>query len=210
MLLEKQNEVSYDRCANALDCYKKLRTTLSRNGEQRKNKRLLDYEEFGDVKLLQNRIFCTSSTYIGFATEKKEEYDEMMGNAEHNHIVFTDRSNIPDMKRIDGTQKISQVESIKGSSIDDHWKFTTSYLPCSCINCRRTCSSDTCLYRNVRNIEKQEVREEKDNSVDDPYGMRSLTCVQLRFQLRERGLQVGGTKQVLVSRLLPILIEENL
>ena len=133
----------------------------------------------------------------------------MVNNDSCEHIVFTDRENIPDMIRIDGTHKISQVESIVGSSIENAFAFKSSYFPCSCVNCLRTCSSDTCLYADARNIEEQTVRDKNSTSIDDPFGMQKLTVADLKFQLRERGLPIGGTKQVLVSRLLPFLISEN-
>ena len=141
-------------------------------------------------------MFVTACTYIGFATEEKNEFDEMEANNEYNHIVFTDRGQKPDMEFIRGTHKILQVKSIKGSTVDDGWLFWSSHLPCSCIN---LCSSKTCLYEELRNIEEQHVIDKNDNSITNPYGLQKLTIRLLKLELSERGLLVNRSKQVLVS-----------
>ena len=143
--------------------------------------------------MLQNQSFVTACTYIGFATEEKNEFDEMVANDEYNHIVFTDRGQKPDMEFIKGTHKILQVKSVKGSTVDNHWLFRSSHLPCSCVNFLQSCSSETCLYEEVRNIEEQHVSDKNDNSISDPYGLQKLTIRLLKLKLSERGLLVNGS-----------------
>jgi hypothetical protein len=51
------------------------------------------YEEELDASILDKMPFFTvTARYVGFATDNKDEY-EQLGN-EYHHIIFTDRSNI--------------------------------------------------------------------------------------------------------------------
>ena len=112
-------ELLYNRCANAWDCYKILREKLSRDGKEKGTQKLLAFEEAGDVRVLNNTTFKTKCTYIGYGTEKKEEYNNLLPN--HAHIVFTDRNPtlLKDMEPVKGTLKISQVESKRESNLEN-------------------------------------------------------------------------------------------
>ena len=85
-----QNELKYDHCATALDCYSKLTRNLSKNGDDKRTKTLLEYERTGDARVLQNTVYTTNKTHIGYGTETKNECDTMSNGGKYNHIVFTD------------------------------------------------------------------------------------------------------------------------
>mmetsp|Transcript_5032 Transcript_5032/g.7723 ORF Transcript_5032/g.7723 Transcript_5032/m.7723 type:complete len:106 (-) Transcript_5032:264-581(-) len=93
------------------------------------------------------------------------------------NVVFTDRENVPDMK------------------------------PCSCVRCRENCLSSTCLFKDVRNITDQVVREvgqpatSAGETATDEYGLAELGVQELKHQLRERYLSVSGRKAELIERL---------
>ena len=106
------NELKNDRCANAFDCYIKLKRDLTKRGDGKKWTKLLEYESSNDARVLKNTTLTTKCTYIGFATEKKEQYDQLVAQ-NYEHIVFTDREIVPDCQPIAGTLKVAQVQGFK-------------------------------------------------------------------------------------------------
>ena len=141
-------EVQGVRCATAYDCYNNLRYDLTKTGYHMKMAKLLDYERNGDERVLENTLFTTHSTFIGYATADKQEYDCICSQG-NNHIVFIDRENIPDMKAITGTQKFSQVQAYS----DTNKKLISSNRPCSCINCLMHIEKfQDCFYNRQRSI----------------------------------------------------------
>ena len=73
----QNNELRFERCANAWDCYIKLGRDLSRDGQAERTRKLLEYEHNQDVRLLNNTPFTTSRTHIGFCTEEQDEYNTL-------------------------------------------------------------------------------------------------------------------------------------
>lgn len=51
------NEMIDDRCANTLDCYKKLRKSLSKDGTVKTNRKLLEYKDIEDAHLHRKCTF---------------------------------------------------------------------------------------------------------------------------------------------------------
>ena len=74
------NELKYERCANEFDCYIKFQIDLARDGNEDKMKKLMQYENNKDARVLDNTIFICRRTHIGLATEHKEEYDALSSN----------------------------------------------------------------------------------------------------------------------------------
>ena len=62
------NELKFDRCSNAMDCYIKLTRDLAQDGSQSRMQKLVKYEDIGDPRILKNTTFATKETHIGFAT----------------------------------------------------------------------------------------------------------------------------------------------
>ena len=128
-----QNELKYDRCATALECYKKLTCDLSKDGDDKRTNKLLEYERTGDARMLLNSVYTTQKTHIGYGTESKIEYDTMTNKNEYKHVVFTDRENIPDMKAVTGTMLISEIHGNRDVSQS---KIISARLPYVCPPCR--------------------------------------------------------------------------
>ena len=170
---------------------------------------LHQYEEEGDKRVLPNKKFKSSQTFIGYATEKKDEFHTLIQQEQHHYVVFTDRVNIPDMERVQNTLKVGQVKSICTSNTTNKWKYCTSFLPCSCENCRTFGSSNMCLQKNERNVVLELVKPVGDHDQNDPFKINSLTVPTLRFEFRQRSLITTGRKKVLVDRLMSALIEEG-
>jgi len=109
------------------------------------------------------------------------------------NVVFTDRENVPDMKPVKNTLKIGQVESHKEGTEENNFKFLSSF--------------STCLFKDVRNITDQVVREvgqpaaSAGETATDEYGLAELGVQELKHQLRERYLSVSGRKAELIERL---------
>ena len=207
-----QNELKYDRCATALDCYLKLTRDLAKDGEDKKTQKLLEYERNGDAKVVQNTTYTTCKTHIGYGTEDQAEYNRMHNDARYKHIIFTDRQNIPDMKPVPETMKIAQISGLKERNAQGQWVISTSFLPCSCPPCRDdiTSAPDNCLYKNERRIKEQLVIPAgNDAAKDDAYGMRSLTVAQLKLELRARDLSTAGLKADLIARIVAALEERD-
>ena len=71
--------------------------------------KLLVYEKASDACLIQNTNLTTKCAHIEFATEDKVQYDALVDNQFHKHIVFTDYKNILDTKPIKDTVKVSKL-----------------------------------------------------------------------------------------------------
>jgi len=57
--------------------------------------------------------------------ELKEEYNQLVADG-NDHIIYTNRDEIPDMKPVDGTLKLFQLEGEKKSSTN--WRVAPYYL----------------------------------------------------------------------------------
>ena len=182
----------------------KLRKTLSQDGSQKRNRKILEYEANNDIRVLQNSTYRTACTYVGFCSEDIDEYNILKNNPDNSHIVYSDRKKpIPDMHAIKGTQEISQIQSIRGSNPENNWSFITSYRPCSCPSCLSTFSNNNCEYYDERTIEVQKVNDKQY----DPQEMGKLTVKVLPQELLERGLSDKGRKPELVLRMMTFLEE---
>lgn len=198
------NELKGDRCATAFDCYIKLGRDLTKNGEDEKSSKLLEYENNNDERVIKNTTLTTKKTHIGFGTQDKDQYDSLMQNKTYKHIIFTNRTEIPDMKPTPQTLKISQVQGDREICDDGNCKLTTSHLPCSCPQCRHNPSlTEERSYKNVRHIQQHSVRPISEGEVEsgDEFGLKLLTCADLRTELKSRGLVTSGLKADLVSRM---------
>ena len=201
----QNNELRFERCANAWDCYIKLGRDLSRDGQAERTRKLLEYEHNQDVRVLNNTPFTTSRTHIGFGTEEQDEYNTL--KLIHRNIVFTDRINIEDMNVVQNTLKISQVSGeVLPETTNPHekWKLTTSLIPCSCPSCQIHPSCGACIYQLERGINAVIVggKGERNNSIDDEFGISTMNVKQLKVELKERGLRTAGCKAELAARLV--------
>ena len=104
-------ELEKVRFPNGFACYEKLRAHLSKI---KTKKPWNEFEKNGNPKLLLRTPFTVSRRLFGFGTENKDEFEQLKN--QYRHIVFTDRVNIPKMKRIDGTQKLHEVVGGTGVS----------------------------------------------------------------------------------------------
>ena len=64
------------------------RGAATRNGEEKKNSKWLEYEHDDDARMMQNQTFCTAYTYIGFASEKKSKFNKIITNKEYKHVIL--------------------------------------------------------------------------------------------------------------------------
>ena len=57
-----RNEKKYERCENALECYKKLQLDLTKKGDEDKSKKWKQWEENNDSQLLKKTALTTNRT----------------------------------------------------------------------------------------------------------------------------------------------------
>ena len=206
-----KNEKKFDRCANALDCYYKLKRDLNKDGQRESDKMWLEWERNGDERIINNTPLRTNRTFVGLGTEYKDEYDKLIGAGEQ-HIVFTDRETIPEISTVEGTQKMFQVHGDTAPLPSGKWNLHTATLPCSCPPCRNDpVNLDACLYKAHRNMKTKIVSQvgvcAADNEIDT-YGLSKLTVAALKKELAERGLRKTGNKPELRARLEEYLDKE--
>ena len=196
------NEFKFDRCANAWDCYLKLKRDLTKSGEEKKALDFTRYEVEGDANILKNTTLTTIRTHIGFGTEDRQQYESLI-HQNYEHIVFTNRVDIPNPNPVTNTLKIAQVGGASHPNANGNWTLCTSILPCSCPQCRLNLNDGLCYYSEVRDIKKVEVSfgAQNINNENDIFGLQPLTIAQLKDELRLRQLRVGGRKQDLINRL---------
>ena len=124
----------------------------------------------------------------------------MSNGGKYNHIVFTDRDNVPDMKTVPGTMLISEIHGNRDTSEP---KILSARLPCACQPCRKNVMNapQKCEYKSIRSIKEQffiQNRNKDDDPEDDPLGLQSLPVAELKSELAARGLTKGGNKPVLL------------
>ena len=191
-------EMRGDRCANANDCYQRLTKELTRDGNEKKTKKLLEYEENNDKRVLENTTLRTKRTFVGLGTENKDEYEKLVREG-NKHIIFTDRQNVMDMNTIAGTQKLYQVQGHNKSLSNNKFVLNTFELQCSCTNCLwNPLDVVSCFYLDDRKWKKVVVCEKNEPDNKE----QSLTVNELKDKLRERQLRVSGNKNELIQRLL--------
>lgn len=82
---------------------------MSKNGDGVRNRKWLEWEASGDKQFFRKTALTTNCTFVGLGTKYRAEFDRVVADGEQ-HIFFTDRVNIPDIKVIPGTQKIYQIQ----------------------------------------------------------------------------------------------------
>lgn len=152
---------------------------------------------------MQNTVYTTNKTHIRYGTETKNVYDTMSNEGKYNHIVFTDRENVPDMKAVPGTMLISEIHGNRDSSEP---KILLARMPYACPPCRKNImdAPHKCEYKNIRSIKEQfiiQIRNQGGNAEDGTLGLQSLTVAQLKAELAARGLTKRGTKPIIIAQL---------
>jgi hypothetical protein len=94
------------------------------------------YEAELDSKILDKPTFTTSQRYFGFATDKRDQYEEL--KKKHEHIDFTHRDQVPSTPRREGTQQLRSGAGVPSSrNLSAYgkvsYKFTLAAMPCPCL-----------------------------------------------------------------------------
>jgi hypothetical protein len=140
----RDSEVSLaQRFPDALACFIRCKDAL-KVLKGRKDWEKLETEL--DPKILHKATFATSKRFFGFATDDREQYEEL--RKVHEHIVFTDREKVPPIPRLEGTHKLHSVvgdPSLVVRRRTATFKLTTQAFPCDCFLCRKiiTVASNT-------------------------------------------------------------------
>jgi len=110
-------------------------------------------------------------------------------NSEYHHLVYTGYTNIPDMKHVTSTLKLSQVNGyLQSDPVLNHWRLSAAELPCSCPNCCLNPNNITgcsfCVVRKMKTVlAKRLIERDKAN---DPLVLHELTIAGLKGELRLR------------------------
>ena len=202
-----KNEMKFDRCHDAKACYYKLKRDMTRHGDEREKIKWREWEEAKDKRIIENTTFKTNRTFVGLAVESMDELTHMRDAGEE-HIVFTDRANIPDTKAVAGTQMIYQVMGEKNVRDDGGFNLHTAQLQCSCNECRQDPTKiDSCIYKNERREQVTHILRinEVHQPENDEFGIMHMTVAELKVELRERRLPLSGNKDALRNRLVTFL-----
>ena len=177
---------------------------MTRHGHEKEKIKWREWEQAKGKRIFEKTTFKTNPTFVGLAVESMDELTHMR-NAGEEHIVFTDRVNIPDTKAVPGTQMIYQVMGEKNVRDDGGFNLHTAQLQCSCKECRQDPTKiDSCLYKNKRREQVTHILRENegDQHEDDEFGILHMKVAELKLELRERGLPVSGNKEALRNRLM--------
>ena len=118
----------------------------------------LQWEAEGNEKILQNRTYQTNRTFIGLGIEDELECNNCISSGYHN-VIYTNRTIVPDMKVITGTQKLYHVAGFEQKMNDDTFKLEVAKYSCSCIQCRSFAGIEHCLCKNDRQAKTLYVKE---------------------------------------------------
>ena len=159
--------------------------------------------------MLQKTPFKTNRTFIGLGTEHKEEYDRLVAT-NNKHIMFTDKSYIPDMKPITSTHTLYQLDTEQHPTTSGKWKLHISDLPCSYPLCRKYEGVHSCMYTDDRNIKNIDVSEKTNgiNTEKYSFSVSTLTVAELKHELCQRALSRSGNKPILHAQLLECMQEQ--
>ena len=156
--------------------------------------------------MLKNTTLTSQRTFIGLGIENKDEYNKLKQDETNLHIVYTNQTHVPDMKRVPGTQDFFQVQGHKEQLDNGNYKLDTFHLQCSCSNCRRNPQDvEACHYLQDRKWKSFEVSElrNKDNEIEyDKEYYENLTVEELKEVLREKNLPVSGQKDELIEQIM--------
>ena len=150
---------------------------MTEDEQDKKTQKLVAYEINGDAKVLQNIIYTTSKTHIGYGTEDQAEYKRMKEDSQYKYVVFTDRNNVPDVKPLTGTMKFAQIHGMKERNLEGQWAVSASILPCSCPPCRNdiTSAGNMCVYKSDRHLQNHKLFQYKMELIMKTY----MACVHL-------------------------------
>ena len=62
-----------------------------------------------DWRIVKKNTLTTDLTFVALGTEHRDEYTRLT-EARNDHIVFTDKQSVPDMKVVEGTHYIFQIQ----------------------------------------------------------------------------------------------------
>ena len=153
-----RNEYKFERCSNATDCYFKLSNDMNKVTNPKQHSKWIQWETEGDEKVLKNAACETNRTFVGLGIEDELEHDNHISSGYQN-IIHTNRTIVPDMKVIPGTQKLFHVEGFERKMNDGTFKLEVAKHSCSCIQCRSFAGIERCLYKNDRKAKTLCVRE---------------------------------------------------
>jgi hypothetical protein len=171
------------------------------------------------------RCANTSTGFFGFATDDKEQYEEL--RKVHGYIVFTDREKVPSIPRIEGTHKLHSVAGNPSSrklSADGTatFKLTTRACPCECFVCRKIITDRECSFKHTtkeqilpvseevkgatrkrvdRTPEETELMRQLEELVCTKLGLEKLTVKNMQSACRQRIIPHTGKKLKMVKRL---------
>ena len=134
-----------------MDCYLKLKRDMNKVTNAKKKNSWTQWEEDGNERILDDKTFKTNRTFIGLGVESEEEC-AFLQSQDYDNIVFTNCTNIPDMKAITGTQKIFQVDGHSTRKDDGTYRLDLAQYSCSCSECRKHSGIDKCLHKNDRHV----------------------------------------------------------
>jgi hypothetical protein len=166
-----QTEKKNKRYPNALACYKQLREHLPKPTPK---KDWDTFEKTKNTKILEKGHFVINNRFFGYGTEKKQEFDELI-DAGYDHIVFTDRLNVPWAATVKDTLQLHSVEgrwlqpkrvSKRGSEVDE-WSLKLGTMPCACVSCRIGSSViEECSYKHITNFREAMIHQGKKPAGD--------------------------------------------
>lgn len=134
--------------------------------------------------------------------EDIDEYNLLYLDPKYSHIILTNCRNFENIICVNGILKLGQVQAGKWYNANNKWEFKVSCCPCSCSHCKiDPLNSSTCVYRNEREIKRECVSQKDDANDDDYLGLNKMKVDELKHELHERGLRVGGRKQELIDQL---------
>ena len=177
---------------------------MTKNGSEESNQNWIKWEAIEDECIVQKTPLTTNCTFIGLGIEKLSEYNILKASGEE-HIMFTNRENIPNMKTVMGTQNFYQLQGDINPVLDGKLNIQVSPLQCSCSLCRNDPSNlETCMYKNERKISTSVVKNIEHVIADeknDRHGLSSHLVVGFEDELKSRSLTATGRKAVIHARL---------
>ena len=177
-------------------------------------------------KILEKGPFKVDNRYVLYVTDDKSEFD-MRKLSYPDHIVYSDRENVPVMNKVDGTLSLHMVQSMDNQGTDR--QLSIANFPCRCLSCRgKATPGSECKFIELRNERAEIVRQGAERSpmlldTDEQeqellnrlqqFGLQKTRVADLKLYLQAGGKSTTGRRKELAQRALemdvPPITEEN-
>ena len=160
------------RCATALDRFYQLRKVLPKMKVNWDSLAQAQSREF-----LKKGKYGIDNRHVGYATDNFGEYT-MLRDAGYDLVAFTDRTKLPNLDSVSGSNSFHEVIGSKDSMYSKEKEIMAATMPCSCVCCRGKVVGP-CQYHHIRQTSRSKIREKEELSEQEQQEQKRVRAEEL-------------------------------